>query len=83
MQTNNDFNKPGYGGPCPPKADKSHTYHFRFAAFSSILTSPAPSATCVEIITVAEPYRIEFTELVGFYCRRILVRRPSSIKCGA
>lgn len=27
-QAQNDFGAPGYGGPCPPKGDKPHHYHF-------------------------------------------------------
>jgi Raf kinase inhibitor-like YbhB/YbcL family protein len=69
MQAINDFKKPGYGGPCPPKGDKPHAYHFSLTALSTILTSPTSDATCAEIMTLAEPYRIEFMELVGFYGR--------------
>jgi Raf kinase inhibitor-like YbhB/YbcL family protein len=28
IQTRTDFGAPGYGGPCPPKGDKPHHYHF-------------------------------------------------------
>ncbi len=28
VQSNTDFGKPGYGGPCPPKGDKPHRYIF-------------------------------------------------------
>jgi Raf kinase inhibitor-like YbhB/YbcL family protein len=28
LQTRTDFGAPGYGGPCPPKGDKPHHYHF-------------------------------------------------------
>jgi Raf kinase inhibitor-like YbhB/YbcL family protein len=31
-QGNTDFGKPGYGGPCPPKGDKPHHYHFTIFA---------------------------------------------------
>jgi Raf kinase inhibitor-like YbhB/YbcL family protein len=27
-QGNTDFGTAGYGGPCPPKGDKPHHYHF-------------------------------------------------------
>ncbi len=33
-QTLNDFNAPGYGGPCPPQGDASHRYHFMLYALS-------------------------------------------------
>jgi Raf kinase inhibitor-like YbhB/YbcL family protein len=28
IQTRTDFGAPGWGGPCPPKGDKPHHYHF-------------------------------------------------------
>lgn len=28
IQSRTDFGVPGYGGPCPPKGDKPHHYHF-------------------------------------------------------
>jgi Raf kinase inhibitor-like YbhB/YbcL family protein len=28
VQSRTDFGAPGYGGPCPPKGDKPHHYHF-------------------------------------------------------
>ena len=28
LQTRTDFGSAGYGGPCPPKGDKPHHYHF-------------------------------------------------------
>lgn len=68
-QAVNDFGKPGYGGPCPPKGDKPHAYHFRLSALGDRIVSAAPDATCVEVIRLARPYVIEFTELVGFYGR--------------
>ncbi|WP_158817866.1 YbhB/YbcL family Raf kinase inhibitor-like protein [Methylocapsa sp. S129] len=32
LQTGTDFGAPGYGGPCPPKGDKPHHYHFTIFA---------------------------------------------------
>lgn len=68
-QAINDFGKPGYGGPCPPKGDDPHGYHFRLSALEAPLVSAESSATCTEVITLARPYVIEFVELVGFYGR--------------
>ena len=70
MQAMNDFGKPGYAGPCPPSGDRPHAYHFRLSALSTLLISPGPGASCVEIIRLAEPYRLEFVELIGFYGRQ-------------
>lgn len=69
MQAINDFGKPGYGGPCPPKGDKPHSYHFRLSALREKITSAAPGATCLEIIALSRPHEIEFVELIGFYGR--------------
>ena len=32
MQFHNDYGAVGYGGPCPPKGDKPHHYHFNIFA---------------------------------------------------
>jgi Raf kinase inhibitor-like YbhB/YbcL family protein len=32
VQSRTDFGVPGYGGPCPPKGDKPHHYHFTIFA---------------------------------------------------
>jgi Raf kinase inhibitor-like YbhB/YbcL family protein len=32
LLTRTDFGVPGYGGPCPPKGDKPHHYHFNIFA---------------------------------------------------
>jgi Raf kinase inhibitor-like YbhB/YbcL family protein len=32
VQSRTDFGVPGYGGPCPPKGDKPHHYHFNIFA---------------------------------------------------
>ncbi|MGO4915915.1 YbhB/YbcL family Raf kinase inhibitor-like protein [Pseudogemmobacter sp. W21_MBD1_M6] len=69
-QAINDFGKPGYGGPCPPRGDKPHAYHFRLSALGDHITSAASGATCVEIMRLAQPYILEFTELVGMYARK-------------
>jgi Raf kinase inhibitor-like YbhB/YbcL family protein len=68
-QAVNDFGQPGYGGPCPPRGDQPHRYHFRLSALSEATLPAASSATCLEVIVLARPYIIEFAELVGLYAR--------------
>lgn len=68
-QAINDFGTPGYSGPCPPRGDKPHHYHFRLSALSESSLPVSPSVTCVEVIALASPYVLEFVELVGFYQR--------------
>lgn len=65
----NDFGKPGYGGPCPPRGHGPHHYHFRLSALGEASLPAASSASCVEVMHLARPYVLEFTELVGLYER--------------
>lgn len=69
QQALNDFGDPGYSGPCPPKGDPPHAYHFRLSALGERITAAAPGATCAEIVALAQPKIIEFAELVGLYGR--------------
>lgn len=70
QQAVNDFDKPGYGGPCPPRGDRPHSYHFRLSALREpIAALAAPGATCDEIIALAQPRVIDFAELVGMFGR--------------
>jgi Raf kinase inhibitor-like YbhB/YbcL family protein len=68
-QAINDFGKPGYAGPCPPRGAKPHHYHFCLSAVSEPTLPVASSATCEEVIIVARPYVLERVELVGLYGR--------------
>lgn len=69
QQAINDFGKPSYGGPCPPRGDKPHHYHFRLSALRDVIDDAGPGATCDEIKRLAKPYEIEFSELIGFFGR--------------
>lgn len=68
-QAVNDFGKPGYAGPCPPKGHGTHHYHFRLMALAEDELPAAPDADCAEIETIAERHVIEEVELVGTYRR--------------
>jgi phosphatidylethanolamine-binding protein (PEBP) family uncharacterized protein len=68
-QAINDFGKPGYAGPCPPRRDKPHRYHFQLSALSEPSLPAASSATCEEVVALAQPYVLEFVELIGLYRR--------------
>ena len=40
----NDFGKPGYGGPCPPKGHGPHRYFFRLSALNVETLGLGPGA---------------------------------------
>ena len=68
-QAVNDFGKPGYGGPCPPKGHGAQHYHFRLMALAVETLPVAPSASCAEVEAIAERHAIGEVELVGIYGR--------------
>jgi Raf kinase inhibitor-like YbhB/YbcL family protein len=64
----NDFGRPGYGGPCPPRGDRPHRYVFRVAALSARL-APRPGARCAEVEALARTFEIDHAELHGLFGR--------------
>jgi Raf kinase inhibitor-like YbhB/YbcL family protein len=64
----NDFGKPGYAGPCPPRGDPPHRYVFRLAALGGRL-DPDPSARCADIARRARPLELASAALVGTFGR--------------
>lgn len=43
-QTLNNFNKPGYGGPCPPRGNAAHQYVFQLYALDTKLDLPSSAS---------------------------------------
>lgn len=66
-QGKNDFKRPGYGGPCPPKGSK-HRYTFRLYALSEPLEIEA-GATRDEVLKAIKAKTLAKTELMGKYGR--------------
>lgn len=77
-QAVNDFGHAGYGGPCPPKGDTAHSFHFRLSALDAPITGAGPETTCREIIAMAQPHVIESAEIVASYVRM----RPNEVEHG-
>ena len=66
----NDFHRPGYGGPCPPRHHGVHHYHFRLLALSvDKLPLRTSRPTCSEVEREARKHLIAEAILIGLYQR--------------
>jgi Raf kinase inhibitor-like YbhB/YbcL family protein len=66
----NDFGKPGYGGPCPPKGHGPHHYHFKLFALDVGRLGLNADAHIGDIEQEAEKHAVGRAELIGTYQRR-------------
>jgi Raf kinase inhibitor-like YbhB/YbcL family protein len=66
----NDFGKPGYGGPCPPKGHGPHHYHFKLFALDVDRLNLGPNAKVADVEKEAAKHAIAQGELIGTYERR-------------
>ena len=66
----NDFGKPGYGGPCPPKGHGPHHYHFKLFALNVDRLDIGSGAKVADVENAAAKHAIAQGELVGTYERR-------------
>jgi len=67
-QGTNDFQKTGYGGPCPPPG-KPHRYFFRLYALNTELALK-PGATRKDLLRAMEHHVVAEGQLVGTYQRK-------------
>ena len=68
-QAINDFGRPGYGGPCPPRGNGPHRYRFRLLALKVETLDFAKAPRCLEVEPKARPHILATAELVGTYSR--------------
>jgi Raf kinase inhibitor-like YbhB/YbcL family protein len=68
MQGKNDFQKIGYGGPCPPPG-KPHRYYFKLYALDNQLNLPAGS-TKKDVERAIEGHVKAQAEVMGRYQRK-------------
>lgn len=66
----NDFGKPGYGGPCPPKGHGPHHYHFKLFVLDVDRLDVGPNAKVAEVEKLASSHAIAKGELIGTYERK-------------
>jgi len=64
----NDFRRPGYGGPAPPKGHGPHHYHFVLFALDAKL-GLAPGANKGQLLDALGGHVLDRAELVGTYSR--------------
>ena len=69
-QALNDFGKPGYGGPCPPKGHGPHHYHFKLFALDVDRLDVGPSPKVIDVENEAGKHVVAEGELIGIYERR-------------
>ena len=60
----NDWKRPGYGGPCPPKG--RHRYFFRLYALDAVL-GDLHRPTKEQLLAAMQPHVLAQAELVGTY----------------
>jgi hypothetical protein len=68
-QATNDFQRIGYGGPCPPRQHGLHRYHFRLLALSIEQLSVRDEPSCREVEHEARKHALAEAILVGLYER--------------
>jgi Raf kinase inhibitor-like YbhB/YbcL family protein len=66
-QAINDFQRPGYGGPCPPHRHGPHRYYFRLLALSVDRLALGSSASCRDVEREARKHLLAEATLVGVY----------------
>jgi Raf kinase inhibitor-like YbhB/YbcL family protein len=66
----NDFGKPGYGGPCPPRGHGTHHYHFKLFALNTDHLDLGSDAKIIDVENEAGKHLIGRGELVGTYERK-------------
>ena len=52
-QAINDFQRPGYGGPCPPRGHGLHHYHFRLLALSRLGARASSASIAANSLSMA------------------------------
>lgn len=69
-EVENDFGKPGYGGPCPPKGHGPHHYHFKLFALDIEKLGVPSNAKVADVEQAARQHAIAQGELIGTYERK-------------
>lgn len=68
-QGTNDFRKPGYGGPCPPRGHGPHRYRFSLCALDTESLGLREGAACADVERAARAHTLAQALLTGIYQR--------------
>ncbi len=68
-QAINDFQRAGYGGPCPPHRHGRHRYHFRLLALATERLAVRGDPSCRDVEREARKHMLAEAVLVGLYER--------------
>ena len=69
-EVHNDKGTPGYTGPCPPKGNGVHHYHFKLFALGVDKLDLGPTAKVADVENAAAPQALAKGELIGTYERK-------------
>jgi hypothetical protein len=67
VQSRTDFGVAGYGGPCPPKGDPAHHYHFMLFAVDAAKLGPTTDASAAFVGFNLHFHTLAKTEFVATY----------------
>jgi hypothetical protein len=67
VQSRTDFGVPGYGGPCPPKGDAPHHYHFTIFAVDIPKLEADENTSAATIGFMLHFHTLAKTELMGVW----------------
>ena len=65
----NDFGKPAWGGPCPPKGKGTHRYFFKLHALDTDTLGLRPGASLVLVEKAIKGHVLATAQLMGRYGR--------------
>ena len=69
IQSNTDYGKPGYGGPCPPIGDGKHRYIFTIFALDTETLPLNAKVTAAKVGFYLNSHVIEKYSIKGYYKR--------------
>ena len=69
-EVSNDFGKPGYGGPCPPKGHGPHHYRFKLYALDVAALALPADAKVEQVEQEAQQHQVGLAQISGTYERK-------------